>query len=435
MRRELESCNKQHINPNDIASILVRLLSISDTITIQFKEKRYEWQNSCEARPDLVIFDNDIINNLKDSYNIQQNAIMSIRRSRHECQHKSFKGNNHTYSMQCGIIAVPKQLNIKYILTANFNISQLSSQFKTNLKSKDNTTNNNIDNDLHKDDILGLDSDDDDDNDDIDTDDAFENDDNVNNGDFINKVDTYYLNVKHHNNKLFTSSFGINDEIEKQILFDNSEFEIGDFVIIKNQGGRYRYRWGNQAAPAPRKGQIKWKGSFASDRIRSNNSKLRMPIRYGIELSRFCNGCTDGTYRGSGVRHFNCGNGFGYYARSKHELSINEEKIDWNNKSISKRFSNVSLQNGKRMYGFENDIDIINVCVQCKSSDKNKNGLILSFYKGNEYWNKIGNIEQRLDFDNFKYFFAISSAVCGCNSDSVKKNPNGFEYDIFLSRG
>ena len=347
IRRELANYNKQHINPNDIASILLRLLSTSDTITLRFKEKRFEWHNSCEARSKqaLVIFNNDIINNLIENKhcNYKQTCIMSIRRKNHQCQNYGFCDNKNTYSIQCGVIAVPKQLNVEYVLTTNYKSNQLSHPFLTNLKINNyesalSSNNNNIcdvnnDDDDNDDDdnIMSLDSDDDNNTNE-------ENDnmgDNTNDNSFIDEINTFYLNIEHYGNKTFKSSFGINTIENKITLYDNS-----------------------------------------------------------------------------------------------------------NNYNV---ISDKTLKNVQNVYGFENDRDIVNVCITIiKNDGKNGNSMMMSFYKDNEYSYRIGNIEHSLDCQNFKYFFALSSCICGCNRryigfnpNNVQKNinPKGFEYDIFLSRG
>ena len=69
--------------------------------------------------------------------------------------------------------------------------------------------------------------------------------------------------------------------------------------------------------------------------------------------------------------------------------------------------------------GMLNEDDTINIVINNQTGE-------LYFYKNDNKNKKIGGISQKLDFEKYKYYFAMSSITCACDEG----NKSGFQYDV-----
>lgn len=207
----------------------------------------------------------------------------------------------------------------------------------------------------------------------------------------------------------YKCAFGMNEHWEHTSLYDNKygcdanyrDIAIDDSVRLKNG----------------LTGKVKFKGTIV--KYTSNRRRIRVtPGGIGIELDEDCldvSGAMEKNLGGSdgcinGEKYFECKKGLGYF-------TIEDDIIDINN------FNNYRLENG----------ETVSVCV-----DSSKQSLYFvknnQFAKGSDSKNakykktrRLGGVEQKLDFVNYNYYFAISSPFCDC------KGTTGFEFNVTIS--
>ena len=337
---------------------------------------------------------------------------MSIRRKLHtddHCKHYLYS-KNYGYAMQCGIIEIPKEYDSK--MARVMLSSDIHSQYcnLTVLPRKASYDYGEI------------------------------------------KINTYYLHIWYYKYDLdrYWCSYGINDKWDKKIVSNYDISKNDEIEFYKELNGRVRRPnqwpavWDEKITKLSRKGCI-----VDITKIKDENFKHMMSLRefsgisgYGHNIDiiesiendndfidiKWKNSITDTDKRTVNMYNHKENLDLDYYSHGSWTWGLNANDYYYNRaqrkdiRLLKRALDDDHDDDNKEAAGEPfalKDKDIINVAINNEKSE-------LFFYKNNNKRNIIGNVKQKLDFDKYRYLFAMSSITCSCKDG----HPHGFEYDV-----
>ena len=348
----------------------------------------FEWQQNNSHPNDIIIF----------KHRISKTPVMSIKHLSNKqhsfyCCQDILYSQNDGFSFQCGVIGIP--LNDK-----TFDSVQLQRKFRQIMAKKSNSNVNtaadyNLSN-IHK------------------MDESFA------------KIESYFVSVWHFEKKRDCCTFGtnINNMWNEKIIYNTSKLKIKDRVSIVNMSdsklNRATSKWNMP------KGRVQYIGNthFASGEMVG----IMLDGRDSMGIAR--GGIVDGKV------YFRAGVGKGLFVR-RSDIIINQDNNNNNNNyglgSLGRgSYNNYQTQTKTKeeegeddgYFKFKSDKDTIDVCVD-------KNLQKLTFRSNNSDLSELlQGISQKLDFENYEYFYALSSVKCECKT---RANLSRFEFGVVFS--
>ena len=397
LSQEMEQfCNSRNVDHVDVAGIIMQFSGINigahfcgDSDGLTLKKISSRRNRDLDHPYNILILKN--YNKLLNQKNQSKLTVMTVQRSKssliNHCKQDNYRLNG--FALQCGVIGIHKSIDKLFNKLFDHHLSDVYYCNLFNIMDKHpkfKFEQNEIDN----------------------------NKDNINNiiDDIQYKIHTYYVyfwkyNIGKGNNNAYAyyenktkfnqwCSFGINSKWDNKVFVSTEQVhgDVHRLNIMDNEihiNDRVTFR-------SHKSGVVKFIGKLNVTHWDGSMHEVEM---VGIITDEKLWPPKDGTF--SGIKYFDCQKGYGYWGAKDNIASINYTSE----------------------YSLDNKNDCISVCVDRKKEQ-------LYFVKNSKFVNEkkyFGGVKQSLDFQNYKYYFAVSSPCCSCQTNSYN-NDNGFEFDI-----